>query len=521
MMSRFKTSLRVLNIESSVTDSDLVREKLSCIGRNVIVHRVDDHDLLRTMLAAKNWDLVICDVNALGLTALEALELVCTHDPCLPFVLFSEHIGEECVADMMKAGVEDIVLKSRPLRLIPVVKRILREREVREKEENTLRLANTAIAAKEQMLAIVSHDIKNPLSAIQLEAQMLLRAAKKCGRSSLSDEVYIQANRILKTTNRLKNLITDLLDKNKSENGLSQLNLSQVSARKLFEEVVEASLPLMEQKNVRLAQVLPEHEVLLNIDKNKMFQVFSNLLSNALKVTPEGGTIRLDLEETPGDLLISVSDTGSGLRPSELPKVFEKYWTGSSGTGLGLFICKTIVEAHRGRIMVENQATGGARFSFTVPKHINPLRDATFCFLDENKNPGKKVYVVDDDDDLRGVISWALNKEGYSIHSFSDPKAALESLRSSSRAPDLILVDYHMGEMMGGEFLELKQTIEAARSCPVVMISASPEEVELEVSRELYQQIITKPIDLEGLVSKVKQYTSSSMGFGISSYHTS
>ena len=364
---------------------------------------------------------------------------------------------------------------------------------------------NKAFAAKEQMLAIVSHDIKNPLSAIQLEAQMLLRAAERSEKSLLSEEVKIQANRILKTTDRLKILISDLLDKNKSENNLSNISKSRIDCIKLIHDVLDATRPLISEKDIVLKMSLPK-EMMISMDRNKMFQVFSNLLSNAIKFTPEKGSIHLSLEENDYEFIFSVDDSGPGLSEQESQRVFEKYWCSNSeqGTGLGLFICKTIIEAHNGHIFIDKRPDlTGARFRFTLPKTLD--NGAVPYFISRN-DQRKKIYVIDDDEDLREVISWALSKEGYAVYSFESPQMALENLEKGFNLPQLIVVDYRMDEMQGSEFVIRKNKISKALNCPVLMISASPKEVVAEVPKELYQEVITKPIDLEGLVSTIRKY---------------
>lgn len=346
-----------------------------------------------------------------------------------------------------------------------------------------------AIAAKEQMLAIVSHDIKNPLSAIQLEAQLLIKAAERSGRSVLSEEVKIQAGRILKTTDRMKLLISDLLEKNNSEGTLTQIRKQEVDLKKLFQEVQESVNVLLKEKDLIFRVTVPENDVLLYIDRNKIFQVLSNLLHNAIKFTPNGGVIHLNLENRSDDYVFYVSDSGPGVKEEDLTRVFEKYWTGEqqkcAGTGLGLFICKTIIEAHKGQITAQNLPQSGALFTFNLPKC--PQR--------------KIIYLVDDDEDLRDVICWALEKEGYVIHSFPGPLKALEGLVSFRHRPHLFLVDHLMDEMKGSQFV-LKKNELGFNDCPVIMISATPKEVDL--APENFREIVTKPIDLTGLVESIK-----------------
>lgn len=356
-----------------------------------------------------------------------------------------------------------------------------------------------AYAAREQMIAVVSHDIKNPLSAIQLEAEMLLKVADRDADSSIAEAVRTQARRILKTTDRLKALIADLLDKNKSEEGLSSLSKTENDVSKLFQEVLDSFEHLITTKNLTAVTSFSSNLV-LELDKNKMYQVMSNLLCNAIKFTPENGHIHLNIKELENEYHFSVTDNGPGLNPHELEQIFEKYWTGDitgrSGTGLGLFICKTIIEAHGGHIGAENLESGGARFWFTLSRPSLSLKDKK-----------QKILVIDDDDDLREVISWALDREGYSVQAYSNPEVALENLRQGKHFPQLIVVDFQMDNMKGTEFLKYKQEIvlNDVHSCPVVMISASPEEVE-SADNELFKKILTKPLDLEALILNVKNY---------------
>jgi signal transduction histidine kinase len=501
-------TLRILSIENSSESYEKLVSELEKLKLRLISKQVSTITELKTQLKNHPWNLVISNYHLGGFDAGTALEVVRSHSRDLPFLLLTESIGEEIVVDMMKAGIEDVVMKSRLERLNPAVRRILREHEIKEKEARAHKLANEAFAAKEQMLAIVSHDIKNPLSAIQLEAQMLLRAAERAGKSLLAEEVKIQSNRILKTTDRLKILISDLLDKNKTENGLANLLKNNIDCMRLLQEVLDAMRPLVQEKQINLRTVLPTNAV-MSLDRNKMFQVFSNLINNAIKFTPVGGTIQISLEEYEHEFIFSVDDSGPGLKDKELNKVFEKYWTGNTtdcvGTGLGLFICKTIVEAHGGHIFVEN-TQGGARFRFSIPKVARSTEKNYFAHSDSQNDQRKKIYIVDDDEDLREVISWALGKEGYAIHSFSSPNEALDCLKKGRNLPHLIVVDFHMDEMQGSEFVLKKSTIPLAKACPVVMISASPQEVEREIPHDLYREIITKPIDLEGLVDNIRKF---------------
>ncbi len=498
--------LRVLIIEDPVTSPAPLLQELGREDLAVEAEVVSGLGTFRMRLTAGSWSMVILDSAFTAVTAQDVLGVIRSEASEAPLVLVTDGIGDEIVVDMIKSGVEDVVLRSNLERLTSVIRRIRREHEARDKEARAHRLAHEALGAKEQMLAIVSHDIKNPLSAIQLEAQMLLRAADRAGKSVLAEEVKIQANRILKTTDRMKLLISDLLDKNKTENGLSQIKRQNVSVAKLVQDVIDSLRPLAQEKGLILRSTIPQGAH-FSVDRNKMFQVICNLMSNAVKFTPPAGSVCISLEEQEHEVTVTVDDSGSGLSQLDLHKVFDKYWTGGdgkiAGTGLGLFICKSVVEAHGGHIGAENLPESGARFSFTLPKGtMSEVRRADR----RTSYQRKSVYIVDDDDDLREVMCWALEREGLAIRAFSSPVDALSALQDESTAPNLIVVDYHMDEMRGGEFVVRKSEILPVKHCPVVMISASPKEVERDVPPELYEHIITKPIDLEGLVTNVRRY---------------
>ncbi|MBA2404837.1 MAG: response regulator [Bdellovibrionales bacterium] len=498
--------LQILSINESEKDNREILQHLECLGYPIQCERVSNLEEFLVNLELLPWDVVLFMSSTSTFTSREALQHIKKNNYSLPFVLISDGIGEEEVANLMKAGAEDVVLLSRSHRLLQVVRRVLRESEVKEKEAKASQIAHQAYAAREQMLAIVSHDIKNPLSAVQLEAQMLLKVAERHAKSPLADSVKIQANRILKTTDRLKALIADLLDKNKNEDGLACLSKSESCISKIFQDVLDSNRPLIKQKHLTI-QTHFISELKLDVDENKIFQVLCNLLSNAIKFTPAFGVIDLRVEESVNDYIFSVVDTGPGLLATDLNLVFEKYWTGGvegrSGTGLGLFICKIIVEAHGGQIRVENQPEIGSRFWFSLPK-----LSRTPEFSHWIKDHKQKILIIDDDEDLREVIAWALGKEGYAVHTYSDPEEALESLKNGRHLPHLIVVDYQMDDMNGTDFLMHKKMIDLqqVRECPVVMISASPDEALNFSSADLYNEILTKPIDLEALVQKIKKY---------------
>lgn len=232
--------------------------------------------------------------------------------------------------------------------------------------------AESAVRVREEVLAIVSHDLKNPLAAIGFASDLL-----KSLRAEEIPKVHDYALRIDRSVKQMRTLIGDLLD-------FAKIQAGGFSVEKLREPAADVILPatepirlLAEAKHqnfeVDLAIDLPD----IACDANRVAQVLSNLLGNAVKFTPESGTIRLKATATPDEVLISVSDTGPGIPAEQLPKVFDRFWqaeaTRALGSGLGLAIAKGIVEAHGGRIFAESEFGKGSQFTFTLPV-ANPVQ---------------------------------------------------------------------------------------------------------------------------------------------------
>lgn len=350
-----------------------------------------------------------------------------------------------------------------------------------------------------EALAIISHDLKNPLNAIRLDAQLLLRNAKKSQSSPLSIEVKKLATRIMNTSDRLNFMVSGLLEVNKSKkNALNSLTRSKVRVDQLLDEVIDVLMPVAMKKNLAFEKNVENDFPDLSVDKNKIFQVFLNLLTNALKFSKPNSTIFLNLTLSDNRLNFSVEDSGPGVKDEIFDKIYDKYFSGKDegeGTGLGLYICKTIIEAHRGYLGHENRNDGGARFYFSLP------------FQPEVNLGTKKIYLIDDDEDLRDVLSWVLNGEGYDVESFSGPMKALDSMAKALEKPSLILSDFQMSGMRVKEFLDKKNTLEL-QNIPVLILTASPIKAAEELIDNTYLQVLTKPLNLDDLMNTVAHYMS-------------
>ena len=224
-----------------------------------------------------------------------------------------------------------------------------------------------------ELVSIVSHELRTPLAIIKEFTSILVDGL--AGPTTPEEQQYLQI--IQGNVDRMIRLIDEFLDSEKIEAGQVLLNKQFVDVRPLVEQITRAMEPLTTSKRLRVDVQIPETVLGMFADPDKITQVLTNLISNAVRFTPEGGSITIAVEELANEVQFRVTDTGVGIDEHDLPKLFQKFQqfrtpTGSvspKGTGLGLAISKRLVELHGGRIWAESQAGKGSTFSFTLPKY--------------------------------------------------------------------------------------------------------------------------------------------------------
>ena len=219
---------------------------------------------------------------------------------------------------------------------------------------------------RDQVLGVVAHDLRNPLSAIMAQLWALRRHGAESERRAVKPAEVIE-----RAAKRMNRLIQDLLDVAVIESGQLTIERAQLAPRDLIVGAVEMQRPLASASSLELRVDLDGDLPDIWGDKDRLLQVFENLIGNAIKFTKAGGSITVGAALRDHEVTFRVADTGSGIMPENLPRVFDRFWqasaSGRSGAGLGLPITKGIVEAHRGRIWVESVAGSGSTFFFTIP----------------------------------------------------------------------------------------------------------------------------------------------------------
>ncbi len=249
-----------------------------------------------------------------------------------------------------------------------VISRDITERRTAEAERQRLHeQTQNAIRSREDLLSTVSHDLRSPLSTIMLAAAIL----KHYTPSDDTTRVVKQASAIERAAKQMEHLIRDLLDIASIESGHLSIDAKPQEVLQLVADAVDATQPLAQVKSQQIRKDGQVENVFVLCDRQRFEQVFTNLLVNAIKFTPASGTIAIQTALDEGQVRFSISDTGPGIEPAQLPHVFDRFWqakdTPKAGSGLGLAICRGIIEQHNGRIWVESTPGVGTRFSFTLP----------------------------------------------------------------------------------------------------------------------------------------------------------
>ena len=222
-------------------------------------------------------------------------------------------------------------------------------------ENEALVQARRALAARDEVVSIVAHDLRNPLAAITMKASVIRTLGE-------SERTRKQAETIENVAMRMEYLIKSLLDVASIEAGRLTVFPAPVRVDDVLDEAMEMFGGIVAAKSVHLEKIVKQPRMVMRADRERVLQILSNLVGNAVKFTPPDGRITLSAERDEQGIRFAVADTGSGIAGEDQPHIFDRFWkldkNGARGTGLGLFIVKGLVDAHGGRLWVESAPTG-------------------------------------------------------------------------------------------------------------------------------------------------------------------
>ncbi len=224
-------------------------------------------------------------------------------------------------------------------------------------------------AAREHTINIVSHDLRNPLASIQMYIELLSRDP------TMIEKQGVALQTIRRSTERMNRIISDLLDAGRIDSGRFSIELKNEGVKELLTDTIDALKPIAAEKGVILETQIKTTTPAIVCDHNRMTQALSNIIQNAIKFSPKGGRVLVQVTDAPEGISFAVIDQGPGVPASEIPSLFKRYWRSPTqveveGTGLGLYIVNGIVESHGGTVAVKSEIGKGSSFSITLPKQV-------------------------------------------------------------------------------------------------------------------------------------------------------
>ena len=412
-------------------------------------------------------------------------------------------------------------------------------RQINEQEHDNRRLfedaqraraaAEEADAAKSAFLSTVSHELRTPLTSVLGFAKIIKKRLddrifpiipvddKKVQQTVRQIQDNLQV--VVSEGERLTKLIDDVLDLAKIEAGKLEWNMVPVTVQEIIDHATAATASLLEPKGLRLVKDVDATLPPITADRDRLIQVVINLISNAVKFT-DTGTITCRAVRQADMVVISVIDTGLGIAPADQAKVFERFkQVGDTltdkpkGTGLGLPICREIVEHHGGRIWVDSELGSGSTFSFSLPIDdgaqpslpldlaavVRQLRDQVVVTTPRTADRQPRILVVDDEANIRDLLTQEFSEAGYSVVTAANGRAALAEVRR--QRPDLIVLDVMMPEMNGFDVAAVLRNDPQTLDIPIIILSIVQDRergFRLGVDRYL-----TKPINTDVLFREV------------------
>jgi len=381
--------------------------------------------------------------------------------------------------------------------------------------------AERANRAKDEFLAIVSHELRSPLNALRGWAHLL--ASTRPLDPALVERATAAIKRSVEHQARL---IDDLLDTARIMSGKLTLERRSVDLVEVVNAALELVRPLAATKHVELRATIDQPVIVVVGDSGRLQQVVTNLLSNAIKFTPENGVVETFIGRAGNQVQLAVCDNGIGIAPEFLPHVFDRFTQADTSTtrragglGIGLALVRHLVELHGGAVHADSPGTGqGARFTIELPAPEAPApalrsdeaqaerhaREATLA--------GRTVFVIDDDADVRETLAFVLRQAGAGVEVFAsglEMAARIAESLSAGHPPDVLLLDLAMPEEDGFAVLARVRAVERAgdiapeRLIPALAVTAFTEFDRERLASAGFRGLIAKPVDRERLVRAI------------------
>jgi len=512
--------LRVLVVEDSEEDFEMLVRELGHGGYDLTYQRVETAEAMKAALERTTWDVVLSDFSLPAFSGMAALATMKASGRDLPFIMISGTISEETAVSALKAGAGDFLVKGRLARLVPAIERELRdvaERRERLRLEEQLRHAQK-MEAVGQLAGGVAHDFNNLLTAILGYSELLttqIGPDKPMGQDLR--EIVFAAERAAALTRQL------LAFSRKQALALVPLDLTLATRN------IEPMLGRLLGERVRISTELANDVYPVLADATQLDQVLINLSVNARDAMPDGGVLTLrtgnvELDQVYAKMhegasagpyaMLSVTDTGTGITPEVQTRMFEPFFTTKArgyGTGLGLAAVYGIVKQLGGYIWVDSQAGEGTTFEIYLPKTARAaLTPAPSTRTQSSMLGDETILLVEDEDSVRHFAYMTLRRYGYRVIEAENAEVAWKLFESSDGPIDLLATDIILPGMDGHQ---LASRIKQARPAIRVLFMSGYAEWP-ESSRDFLKEgaeLLAKPFTAHMLLAKTRHLLGSTM----------
>lgn len=363
-MSDVNKPLRALIIEDSEIDAELLIRELECADYSVSFERVCTAETVREALQEKTWDIIFSDHSMPHFNSWEALLIRNESDLDVPFIILSGTIGEDIAVDAMRAGASDYIIKGNTARLIPAVKRELQEAKDREYRRNAEQELGYFVAA-------LTHDLRTPL----LAELRIFELFDKEAFGPLNAQQHDLLKDLLQSNYFMQHMVSNILHAYKYKQHHIDLYKEPTDLNQFIESLAKTITiqSLLREKSHKLVLRLTNSLSKVEVDHNELQRVFINLIKNAIDATPSTGIVTIFTEPKESMIRINIQDTGNGIDSEIRQYLFKPYAIcevkrfKKVSMGLGLYLCKQIIEAHGGSIGFESQPGEGSLFYFDLP----------------------------------------------------------------------------------------------------------------------------------------------------------
>ena len=508
-----KTSLRILHLEDNLVDAELIHATLA--GEDIVCDavRVQSRKDFVEAVERGGFDLILADYNLPAFDGVSALAIARERRPEVPFIFVTGSLGEEVAIETLKRGATDYVLKHRPARLVPAVRRAIDEVAAQTQSKRL----EVQLRHSQKMESIgtlaggIAHDFNNLLTAIIGNAQLGLVGLAP------EDRLYDRLMEIENSGKRAAELTRQLLifsRREKLEPCAIDLNDTIGQFAKMLRRIIGEDIELRVKAEGSLSAVFA--------DPGQMEQVLMNLAVNARDAMSEGGELIIETQNTmideafcrartyarPGKYVqISVTDTGEGMDADTQQHIFEPFFTTKEvgkGTGLGLALTYAIIKQHEGMIDVYSEVGHGTTFKIYLPAQVKSADEKVQETQPMLRGGDETILVAEDEECLRRLLTGMLTSLGYKVILTPDGESAVETYSTQRDQIDLVILDMVMPRMGGCEAYERIRTLNS--KVPVIFMTGyTAEMASTRYVVEAGAAFIQKPYGVAALGHKVRE----------------